>query len=337
MRTSRLFLAVQAPLLISLVAGALAFAPPAARASKQDSDTAGAPSDVVTYDVASGTESRMPLAELTAGRRDFADAGFVPGFRGRRAAPSRSKSGNPRRDVVIGTNDLMPVPDATAYPFSAVCKVITRWPNGTFANGTGTLIGPRHVVTAAHIVYSHDRGGFARTIEVTPGLDGPGTGTHGWNTPFGIANSVLMHTFLGWTDRKKPTWDMALLTLDQDIGEETGWLGYGWWESHVGVPSLISGYRGSSNPAVALTQIFATGEIIAEQPRASDPDGPRMLYYEIDTVGGHSGSGIIFQDDDGELYVQGVHKGGHAPTQWNWGPEIDLAKFGAFQRLIDGE
>src|SRR5262249_62395930 len=60
-------------------------------------------------------------------------------------------------------------PDARRLPAIAYLEVI--FPTPTFPNGrtigTGCLIGPRLILTAAHIVYDHRQGGQAQRVLVS--------------------------------------------------------------------------------------------------------------------------------------------------------------------------
>lgn len=92
---------------------------------------------------------------------------------------------------LIGNDDRTRVHDSLATPYRFVCSVHVDGPGGgpgapaNFGKGTGILIGPRHVLTAAHVlVNSNDRSTRApRRIEVSPGRNGLGPrgvhlGTH---------------------------------------------------------------------------------------------------------------------------------------------------------------
>lgn len=63
-----------------------------------------------------------------------------------------------------------PVPvEARRFPF--IAQILSYFPhlNGRFAVGTGTLIGPRVVLTAGHVVFDGLKGGYASAWRVTLG------------------------------------------------------------------------------------------------------------------------------------------------------------------------
>ena len=82
----------------------------------------------------------------------------------------------PRRGAsiaqVVGPDDRVVVGNTAVFPWSTHCKLYMTFPNGDTMIGSGTLIGPRTVITAGHCVYSHDKGGWATEIEVIPGFEG---------------------------------------------------------------------------------------------------------------------------------------------------------------------
>src|SRR5437870_1656671 len=66
--------------------------------------------------------------------------------------------------------DLIPA-DANNFPFIASIETTfpTPIPPGSLEVGTGTLIAPRVVLTAAHVVFDRERGGKAVSIDISFG------------------------------------------------------------------------------------------------------------------------------------------------------------------------
>src|SRR5262245_29056339 len=92
----------------------------------------------------------------------------------RRRSRRKDKGAVPRK--VFGTTDSRVLYTPTnVFPNRAVCKLILRYPLTPLTEGrggTGTLIGPRHVLTAGHVLFNLAEGGYATRLRVVPGMDG---------------------------------------------------------------------------------------------------------------------------------------------------------------------
>src|SRR5262245_33487758 len=79
--------------------------------------------------------------------------------------------------AVIGMDTRQLVEDTETVPYRWICALDLIFPNRADPSkeqrdrGTGFLISPRHILTAAHNV-TPDKGIFAHRIHVMPGLDG---------------------------------------------------------------------------------------------------------------------------------------------------------------------
>lgn len=120
------------------------------------------------------------------------------------------------------------VTERTLLPYSAVCYITVTYPDGASIRGSGVIVGPNDVLTAMHVVYQADHGGWAVNVSVTPGAD-----TVPSIAPFG--------SFTDWGSLDAPTadWDpngdalltdaesqrdMAVIGLKTRIGDVAGWL-----------------------------------------------------------------------------------------------------------------
>jgi V8-like Glu-specific endopeptidase len=56
-----------------------------------------------------------------------------------------------------------------AYPYTAIVSISVTFPDGTATNGSGVMVGPNDVLTAAHVVYSAVHGGAATNVTVSAG------------------------------------------------------------------------------------------------------------------------------------------------------------------------
>lgn len=63
------------------------------------------------------------------------------------------------------------VADSTDDPFRSIVSIFVTYANGAQSRGTGVVIGPNDVLTAAHVVEDSRFDGAVRSIEVIPGYD----------------------------------------------------------------------------------------------------------------------------------------------------------------------
>jgi V8-like Glu-specific endopeptidase len=200
-----------------------------------------------------------------------------------------------RAEVIIGTDDRVRVGNTSVYPWRAICGLKITAANGRRFIGTGWLIAPRTVITAGHCVFMHNEGGWARSVEVVPGLNDTAR-------PFGSAFSGALRSVTGWTQSRNREFDYGAIILPGNarLGDRTGWLGLAVRDdAFLRAASLnLSVYPGDKG---GNQQWFMA-------QRAKSVSG-RVITYEIDTMGGQSGSPVwILQN--GQRYGVGVHTNG---------------------------
>jgi V8-like Glu-specific endopeptidase len=171
---------------------------------------------------------------------------------------------------------LSAVPRDPPYPYSAVVELRATYPTGKVFVGSGVLIDRFHVLTAGHVLYNAQAGGYATMIQATPALDGN-------HAPHGSAWMTRGRTYSTWLQysRTHPggtgpgAYDIALLTLNQTIGDRTGAMAYGY----------------NNNAA-----FFRRGTIMATAgyPAAGGYDGLRMK-YSAGPITGLSRDGSLIQ------------------------------------------
>ena len=54
----------------------------------------------------------------------------------------------------------------TTFPYSAITYVVVEWPNGSRTAGSGVVVGLNDVLTAMHVVFNSDRGGWASDVPI---------------------------------------------------------------------------------------------------------------------------------------------------------------------------
>ncbi len=118
----------------------------------------------------------------------------------------------PAKQKIFKPDDRFPVLDTAAWPWRVACRVYSIFPDDLAAVGSGILVGPRHVLTAGHVVYDDLDGGRADFVEVAPGYE------YGY-APYGYARAVDIKVFRGWEENEDFDYDLALITLNRNIGD----------------------------------------------------------------------------------------------------------------------
>lgn len=159
--------------------------------------------------------------------------------------------------------------------------------------GSGSMVGPHHILTAAHNVFDKDKKVWAKSIKVYPALNDK-------VAPFGAVKVVKAYTFTQWTRDANTAYDMALLLLEKPVGLQTGWGGM-MSSQDQDLKSLkinISGYPSDKGFQQLWTMEHKLEKFDKEE-----------FSYEIDTEGGQSGSPIwtMIKEDP---YIIGVHTQG---------------------------
>jgi len=113
--------------------------------------------------------------------------------------------------MVLGADERTRVTPTVAPPFRYICNLeFDGW-----AVGTGTLIGPRTVLTAGHCVHYADETLLpAAKMRVVPGRNGS-------LEPLPVTTAVSFRPYPGYR-RVSPT-DLALIHLAHPIGNRVGW------------------------------------------------------------------------------------------------------------------
>ncbi|KPL07929.1 hypothetical protein AMJ85_09185, partial [candidate division BRC1 bacterium SM23_51] len=276
------------------------------------------PDWIVVYRPATGeTRLEPPLAIPDRVLKAAADA--MPSSTGLLGPPYGGLAG-PRpsdhsRQVIIGTDDRVRVSPTEGYPWRVIGKIFLRFPNQSQWGASSALIDPFHVLTAGHAVYSADEGGWVTEMEFIPGLDG-------YYAPFSSAWDVEVRAPSGWVDQQDPDYDWGLVTLDRNIGNIIGWLGYAYEAVgyYPGKVLNLAGYPGDRDEGLGL---YWAANVAT---RATD----NVLYHVIDTSTGQSGSPIWrYIEDTDQSHIMAVHTYGDRDE--NSGTRINETRFNSIR------
>ncbi len=199
------------------------------------------------------------------------------------------------QEVIIGADNRVRVFATTSYPWRAICSLrITAQDNSRWI-GTGWLVAPRTVITAGHCVFMHDHGGWAKNIEVIPGLNDAAR-------PYSAGQSANLRSVMGWTNSKNRDYDYGAIILPANFrpGDVTGYFGFGVKTDPYLMSSVLnlSGYPGDKG---GNQQWF-----MALRPKSVSG---RVIKYDIDTFGGQSGAPVWVKVGSVRTCV-GIHTNG---------------------------
>jgi len=208
----------------------------------------------------------------------------------------------PRAETVHGPDDRVKITNTSVYPWRVHASLLITAADGSGWIGTGWFIGPHTLMTAGHVVYIKNSGvpgrdGWVRSIEVMPGRNGSAL-------PYGKVTSKNFRTVTGWANNGDENFDYGAIIIPTNLGNTTGWFGFGVYSDATLLASVgnISGYPGDKP---AGTQWYDAHRIASVNAR--------KVYYDIDTFGGQSGSGVYRITSAGRFGIA-IHAYGGATT-----------------------
>lgn len=202
-----------------------------------------------------------------------------------------------RTESVIFPDGRTQVTNTGSYPNSAIANLVMTFPDGDYIC-TAWFIGPDTLATAGHCVFDPVSLTFASKILVYPGRNS--------NTlPFKQAKAVQLFTNNCWITTQDPKCDYGGLKINKTtMGNQTGWLGFGWTGDKNELLNRNLSVRGypADKGGTTLWTMKGPIEVVTS----------KQVGYSIDTWGGQSGSPIFGAPKFGGTKCENCSAGIHA-------------------------
>lgn len=199
------------------------------------------------------------------------------------------------KELAPSSTEHITIENPTVWPYSVHGRLLTSCQGHTYI-GSGILIGPQLVLTAAQNVYKRysNREVDKNSMKFLPGMNGS-------YCPFGLVEVVEIYYPKRFVNTGKD--DYALIVLKKSIGDATGYYGVKEFERDEleGKIGYMYGYEACiSNRDYKFQCLWQTSGAI-------EIDSYRdMIHHRLDTSEGQSGSGLFIIQDD-KYYVVGIH------------------------------
>lgn len=211
-------------------------------------------------------------------------------------------------------------PKTQDWPYRVHGHMIMKFPDDNFT-GSGTLVGPNHVLTAAHNLYNPLNKKWAKEVFFAPGRDQN-------HYPYGDSKGCILLVHEKWhkNNKDKDNYDFGMVILDSPIGMVTGWSGLLSLPNSLikEWPVSVTGYPGDKGIGnYHSTEMWTMDNHIKDAK-------PEKIFYEIETYEGQSGGGIWSYKWPGYegIYTVGVHTGREAEdAEENRGVRISKENF----------
>lgn len=198
-----------------------------------------------------------------------------------------------------------------SFPWNTTYKLLMRFNvSGTnyFYVCSASPFGPFQLLTAGHCLYNHDPNDDGNTSDARWASE-----VWAWaaqtdlvnpfsepDFPYSYAKSVLLRTYIAWTNNADLNHDMGYITLDRRDPMHTGSMGREW-----GIEASLLNFNGYpvETPFVPAGELMQYPGSDSNNVTFYTPTRIRMCAY---TYGGHSG-GPDWRFDGTNRYIQGVN------------------------------
>lgn len=226
---------------------------------------------------------------------------------------------NPTEEIdpnaIIDGESRTQVGNTTVYPYKTVCYLEVTFPDGTTnLYGSGVLVYKDLVLTAGHVVYKPEHGGYATKIAAFPGRNGKNY------EPYQYTTAMNLWVSDGYVSSQNAYDDWAVFETWDSIGDRVGaWMGLAYSEDYSffvndGLSVSVVGYPQSKGE---YYQYYGRDKVVAADNL--------IMVYNADATEGQSG-GPVYEKDQ---YVVAIAKGeGYLNGKMiNYGTTINKTRF----------
>lgn len=239
----------------------------------------------------------------------FSEGGVQPPL----LPPSAVGSSGSKPENVIGVDSRVMVTDTSTIPWRCICHLEVEYEFGPVGYGTGFLIGPMSVLTAAHVLVPTKRR-MARQVRVIPGRSGTMAPYGYFETKFSDCK-VPEQWLRDGGDQPNDAWDFAVIPIPDDYktehkhnGDRLGYFGLKCFSDAEAVSKASMLFVNNAGYPYEANKPYGSLWYNAGRIRKMEKT---YVEYMVDTEGGQSGSPVYFFDEENnQRYVIAVHTTG---------------------------
>ncbi len=238
--------------------------------------------------------SSSPKRDVVTGNTGMADSQpsraseqFL--VKGTSERPLKRPRSSPLESILGDTDRRKQILETELTPWRMICALEIESQSGAAFVGTGWFACPRTVITAGHCVFDPvELGGWAKKITVVPGRNVD-------KKPFQSASSSSFSSTDRWQEAQDADFDYGVIHLSTDLGAAVGSFSVGVLPDAALKNRLVnvSGYP--FEPGEGRAQYFHANRVKALTGR--------RLFYDIDTMGGQSGSPVWAYEEGTDVPV----------------------------------
>lgn len=179
---------------------------------------------------------------------------------------------------IVGSDNQYRIKNTTVDPYRKIVRLYMQYPDGQYV-GSGTMIAPNLILTAAHNVYDKDTGRWASSVLAVPAENGK-------SRPYGAyeaSNYFILRNYKTVDRDEQFQQDVAVIKLKNNVSSRIGYLGVS-TGGYVGQRVQMAGY-----PSYTATKRSYMYTMFGNISQRED----NLFLYTIDTEGGQSGGPVL--------------------------------------------